>query len=222
LQKVLWTRGIRGVIIPPHPTQLDWGKFDFTKFTGVFIGYSQATPRLHRTSSDQIGHTMLAWEKMTDLGYRRIGFWGQASPTRRFISGFLHSQQSVPSAQRVPPLMLPPGPLDSHSRAMARWSARHKPDAILSDFRDSLMMCRMAGLDVPKTIGLAVLSVRDGGADAGIDQHPAEIGMTAVRELFSLMHTRQQGIPAIPHATLVSGTWVDGDSLPRRSTASKS
>jgi LacI family transcriptional regulator len=79
-------------------------------------------------------------------------------------------------------------------------------------------MLGQAGYRVPRDIGLAVLSVLDGNADAGINQNSAVIGEAAVQMLISLIHHNERGIPKVCRELLVEGEWVDGRTLPPRKT----
>lgn len=56
--------------------------------------------------------------------------------------------------------------------------------------------------------------ILDAKADAGIDQHPEEIGRVGFLMLNSLINDRSRGIPDIFRQILVEGSWVDGSSLP--------
>ena len=74
-----------------------------------------------------------------------------------------------------------------------------------------------AGCRVPDDVGLATVSILDGNADAGIDQHPEEIGRVAVLLIISLINDHALGVPPIFRQAPVEGSWVDGSTLPERS-----
>ena len=75
-------------------------------------------------------------------------------------------------------------------------------------------MVKQLGLKVPDDFALAATSILDGGSDAGIDQHPEEIGRVGFVMLNSLISDRSRGIPSIFRQILVEGSWVDGASVP--------
>jgi len=52
--------------------------------------------------------------------------------------------------------------------------------------------------------------------DAGIWQHPLEIGRVGVN---SIIHDNAHGIPPIQREILIKGNWVDSQSLPARRQA---
>jgi len=176
LKKVLHARGIRGLIIPPHPAQIDWGGFSFGDFRAVRIGYSQENPPVHRITSDQHGQ---------------------------------------PLKDRLPPLELDSASPERNAEALAKWAQRHAPDGILSDLRDSRHLCRAAGLQVSGDVSMAVLSVRDGGGNAGIDQHAEAIGRAAAEWVLPGLHITKHSAP-LQLTTAVGGSWKDGEDCPHR------
>jgi DNA-binding LacI/PurR family transcriptional regulator len=80
-------------------------------------------------------------------------------------------------------------------------------------------MLEKLGYRVPEDIGLAATSILDGNADAGIDQNSEEIGRAAFETLLSLLNHNQYGIPDIVREVVITGSWVDGTSLPQRLVA---
>ena len=77
-------------------------------------------------------------------------------------------------------------------------------------------MLRGAKLKVPDDIGLAATTIIDTDVNAGIDQHPEEIGRVGFLMLNSLINDGSRGIPKIFRQVLVEGSWVDGSDLPRK------
>lgn len=221
LHEVLRARGIRGILLPPGwaGQTFDWGGFNWDDFCVVRFGYSFETPASHLVASDQLSNGLLAFERMWRRGYRRIGMvmWKtQGTRLVRFSAGYLYGQLQVPVKSRLSPLMLSETDSQTDERHLLAWLKKAKPDAILTDISSLPQMLAKIGRRVPKDIGLAALSVLDGGVSAGIYQNSEEIGSAAVQLLISLIHHNQRGIPEIPREVLVRGRWVDGDSLPQK------
>ena len=57
------------------------------------------------------------------------------------------------------------------------------------------------------------------GKTAGVLQNSERVGEIAVEVLAGQLLQNIRGIPTVPTATLVEGTWIDGTSLPRRTRA---
>lgn len=214
LEKILLTRNICGVLLPPtgitHP---DWGSFSWDHFSAVHLGPKHPALPVHSVTSDQGLNAMLAFQKILDRGYRRIGFVGSRWHRRMFGAGYLWAQAQHPGPQ-IPPLLSDSFPVDGH--LLGAWLKKHKPDAILTEYPDLPQLLEKAGYRLPDDLGLATTSVLDCPIDAGIYQNSEEIGRVGVLVLTSLIHYNDHGIPPIHRQILVEGSWVDGKSLPSR------
>jgi DNA-binding LacI/PurR family transcriptional regulator len=220
LHQLLSARGIRGILLPPHPVEPDWQDFPWDEYSIVRFERSLQSPECHIVTADLIANTLLAVRKIRDRGYRRIGFVmldGDSSKRGMpFELGFLGGQRLIHDEDPLPVLVL------DHSKAaggFCDWLSRHQPDAIFTPDPAVAGLLDQSGLRVPQDIGLAVASVFDGGAEAGIDPHPEEIGRLGFLMLNSLINDRARGIPEVFSQTLVAGTWVDGASLPDRNVS---
>jgi len=72
-EQILLARGIRGVLIPPHPSPPAWGDFDWGKFSAIRFGLSVPAPDSHLVTSDQQRAIVMALKKISGYGYQRIG-----------------------------------------------------------------------------------------------------------------------------------------------------
>lgn len=220
LHQILSTRGIRGILLPPHQIEPDWKDFPWEHYSIVRFGRSLHHPACHIVTADQIANTILAVRKIHGKGYQRIGFVtleGDFSKRgMQFELGFLGGQRMIRDENPIPVLILSRTDPAARKAAFQDWLAKHKPDAIFTPDPTVTELLRKCGLRVPEDIGIAVTSVLDAGADSGIDQHPEEIGRVGFLMLNSLINDRSRGIPEIFRQILVEGSWVDGDSLPMR------
>jgi DNA-binding LacI/PurR family transcriptional regulator len=223
LHQILSTRGIRGILLPPHPVAPDWQDFPWNEYTIVRLGCPLLTPECHIVTADPIANTMLAVRAIHGRGYRRIGFVMLEADLNkrgmRFDLGFLGGQRLIRDEDPVPVLFLGGSNTAGRKEAFEGWLCRHKPDAILTPDPAVAELVNQTDLRVPEDIGLAVTSIHGAGADAGIDPHPGEIGRVGFLLLHSLMNDRMRGIPPIFSQVLVEGSWVDGESLPDRNAA---
>ncbi len=221
IQQIMRARNILGVFIPPPQssfnmklTDLDWSDFVLVKF-----GHSFGDLRVHLVTSAHVHNAALAFAKIRERGYRKIGFVTSVYSMKRtqFASGVLRAQYDVPKKEHVPILLLPEEDLKSgRSAALAKWLERERPDAVLSNLRELPGMLKELGLRIPQDIGVAALSVHDGNADAGIDQNPFEIGRAACEMIIAQIIHGGGGVQEFPRELLVDGAWTDGSMLPDR------
>ena len=220
LHQILSTRGIRGILLPPHQIEPDWQDFPWEHYSVVRFGRSLHHPACHIVTADQIANTILAVQQIHAKGYRRIGFVTlEGDFSRRgmqFELGFLGGQRIIRDSEPIPVLVLTRTNPATRRKAFTTWLETYRPDAIVTPDPAIRQLLQQSGKSVPGDFGLAVTSVLDGGADCGIDQHPEEIGRVGFLMLNSLISDRSTGIPAIFRQILVEGSWVDGQSLPNR------
>jgi LacI family transcriptional regulator len=220
LRQILYTRGIRGLLLPPQPPSIDWCDFPWEEYSVVRFGRSLQHPRSHLVAANQVANTLLAYDEIKKRGYRRIGLvTDDALALKRghfFEGGFLMAQRTEQEKDRVPIFPFRKYDPTARGRRLAGWLRKHKVDAIFTDIAELPDVLYKQNIQVPGDVGLAVTSVLDANADAGIYQEAEEIGRTGFLMLDSLIQDGDRGIPRIFRQVLVEGTWVDGDSLPDR------
>lgn len=219
LHQILSTRGIRGLLLPPQRPQPDWEGFPWSEYSVVRFGRSLSSPRCHLVTADQVANTMLAFEKIRERGYRRIGFVTDETDLLRghlFESGYLTAQRLIDESERLPVFVMNQFAGAEQKSALAAWIQQHRADAIFTNIAEVPAMLKSIGLDVPRDIAIACTTLLDTSMDTGIDQHPEEIGRVGFLMLNSLINDAARGIPPIFRQILVEGSWVDGASLPDR------
>lgn len=218
LHQILTTRGIRGILLPPHPTEPDWQDFPWDQYSIVRFGRTIHHPACHVVTADQVANTVLAVQRIHDRGYKRIGFVtieGDFSKRgMQFELGFIGGQRVIRDADPLVPLVQKFADAKERKQVLKAWLTEQRPDAIFTPDPAMPELLKSLGYKVPDDIGLAVTSILDAKADAGIDQHPEEIGRVGFLMLNSLINDRARGIPKIFRQILVEGAWVDGKSLP--------
>ena len=219
LQKILTTRNVRGIVLPPHANGLHLPDFDWSLFSVVRLGVSVTEPRAHVITSDQMNCATLAFTKIRERGYRRIGYVTSRQFDRKtggnFRAGYLAIQDALlPVKEHLEPLILEETDAVLDERVLRPWLKAWKPDALIATDPRVHAMLEDFGLNVPRDLAAATLSVLDGNFDAGVDQNSYETGGVAMRTLAGLIHQNERGIPQYCRRILVEGRWVDGASLP--------
>ncbi|OAM87218.1 LacI family transcriptional regulator [Termitidicoccus mucosus] len=215
---ILTVRNIHGLIIgrlPPGQESID---LLWERFSCVALGRTLRSPRLHYVSEDHYAGAGLAMRELMVRGFRRIGLVATEQDdsrgvTNRWLGGYLREQLTLRKSDRIPPLEF--GSHGNQQDAFATWFKRWRPDALLAtQAPPALRWLRDMGLRVPSDIKMAVL-VNDHLDQrwAGIHCDPMRLGGLAVEILAGLMHQGEKGVPDYPHEVLLSGKWVDGDTL---------
>ena len=220
LNKILLTRGIRGVIVvglmrENHlPTRF---YSTWENFPSVVTGVRTREPSLSFASTDQHMLTLRAFENVLRLGYERPALVLDHVIDRliegRFTSGMLIAQQALPVSRRVRPFYKVIEAREDPG-LFRQWFEREKPDLILTLYNDVRRWVGAMGLRVPDDIGLAQLEWRKDHPDwAGMNQHNDVTGEAAVEMVISMIHNTERGIPVFPRGTFIGSTWVNGRTV---------
>ncbi len=241
LSRILYTRGIRGVVLGPLPRHLGHVSLDWRLFASAALGLTIAQPNVHRATHAYHDGMMLALRTLKRRGYRRIGFVNSALFERRvkhgWLSGFLTFQQQLPQSQRVPPLLprewgLSDGPLRSFPKSpeigmhacaggmvwsperFYKWLDEYRPEVIVSNTAHPLAFVREKGIRVPEEIGFASLHrLLDTDPWAGIDRLPRSIGAAGVDLVTGQLQNNEYGLPRCPKIVSIEGVWRDGPTV---------
>jgi len=214
MNSILYTRGIRGVLIPPLPTgrghlTLEWNKFSSVVMDDVM------KPDLHRVTADQFGNAQTAFRQLRKLGYRRIGFiesrFLDEKVDHAYSAAFYWHNAQMKASERLPPLILP----QVTPAAVAKYVRKYSPEALVSMMHESFL--ERAGLRVPQDVALATLyTTRSDGSAAGINPLPALLGSAAVDLLVGLLLRNEVGVPDHFKHVRLRGVWVNGATAPGR------
>jgi len=223
LMQYLRDHRIAGVVLSSFQpgfaeTALNWDELAVAK-----INSRHTEPEATVVGNDQLREVRLAFRRLRELGYRRIGLAVGRSDEdacgHRHTAGYLMETTEMPAADRVPPLLFPYNMTEGNLSAMlARWARRHAVDVVLCNWVNIGDMLRRAGLKAPQDIAYASLCLCD----------PVEPGLAGVRPQFQVIGERaisivvtqlkggERGLPEHPSSTYVQSLWQDGPSAPPR------
>ncbi|MDD5351495.1 MAG: LacI family DNA-binding transcriptional regulator [Chthoniobacteraceae bacterium] len=241
MSRILYTRGIRGVVFGPLPRHLGHVSLDWRYFACAALGLTIVRPLLHRASHSYHDGMMLTLRTLRRMGYKRIGFANSALFDQRvkhgWLSGFLTFQHQLPAAQCVPPLLVPEWNFGRHmtrpfasspdiglhalGSALAwnpdkfvKWVEQFRPDVVVSNTCHPLVFLREMGVRVPEEIGFASLHrLLDTDPIAGIDRLPRMIGSAAVDLVVAQLQNNEFGLPERAKTVVIEGVWRDGPTV---------
>jgi DNA-binding LacI/PurR family transcriptional regulator len=216
LNQILWSRGVRGVIIPniSHQCFADWGgtlPIEWERFSVVEIGGSLRRPLVNQVFHDHQAGLFMALDELEALGYRRIGLCLKSEDDLRthhrwtgayFVWRSLRGYESV-----LHPLIV-----DELTPALVRqWVRTNRVEAVVSP---GVLPLNEWGFNVPVKLGFASLHMwgKETEGLTGIDQESDGIEAAAVDMLVTLLHRNQRGVPAHPVRWMLRGRWVAGET----------
>jgi LacI family transcriptional regulator len=217
LEKILRSRNIQGLLIPPHAvtTEISFDSLPWNNYCVIRFGYSIPDIPVHVVASNYTQSILMALKEIQKRGYARIGYATFPTLRDRSTASYLLFQMRLPPRERLPIITMDNNlSLERRLEKLQDWIKKNRPEALLTDLAELPAMLKTLGHRIPGDIGLATTSVWDGNADAGLNQNSEEIGKVAAKHLISLLNFNDCGIPAIYHETLVPASWQNGSTLP--------
>jgi len=214
LSGILRARGIRGVIVAPHPNPGASLDLEWEFFAAATCGFSLASPSLHRAASSQFQAMQIAWEGLARLGYRRIGLALSSQDSKRvgeqWLGGILAMQTRSRASERIPPLIA----RDFSPQSVLCWFYKYRPDVVISD-SSVLKWLALSGIRAPRDCGFAHTNAPVIGL-AGVNHHMEELGAVATDLVVEQLNANRFGIPAVPKLVQITCSWQDGPTLRHR------
>lgn len=216
LQRMLRSRGVEGIVLLPITTPRDMTQvLDWNTFAVVTTTYGVLAPQFHRIVPHQFGNALEICRQLAQLGYRRIGLVLPAEQDVRVHHGFSAAvawQSIIGGTEFVRPL-IHAGDLPNRVEARA-WFKAEMPDVVIaSGDVTAKPIVDLLGLRIPGSVGFVSASKADRSIFAGVDEHPEEIGATAIEQLAAMIQRGEIGRPRLPKVTMVDGEWLANRSV---------
>lgn len=230
LSSVLLHRGITGAVVAAPPSCGGLDELDWSRLSAVRLGAFPAAPALNQVSVDFGGVVSLAVDRTRGSGYRRIGFvvsrWWDDFAGQAWSRMIGAKQIELPAEERLPVLTLgadwptldgtgQPAASPSDIQNFVRWFKGCQPEVVVGLAPGIFAQFEKIGLAVPKEAAFADLFLEGAaGQCAGVRQNCERAGELAVEALAGQLQRNEFGLPSVPTVTSVTGTWVDGLTLP--------
>ena len=212
IDSILHARGIRGLILaPPYRGNrilpMHWDRY-------VCVAGSPAWVRqdFDLVVSDHAYNVRLAFEKLRELGYKRIGmclglrFVEESRGIPKWLPGYLEAQHYLSPKNRVP--LFTGDDWKGDQVAFERWFSKWKPDALLTLRGCEKEWLDTMGIRIPEDIGLASCVLQPGDLFSGVDENFDRVGANAVELVASKIAHNEYGPSEYPKQILIPGRWV--------------
>ena len=209
--RTLRARGIQSIILAPpsegeqsSPIQIPKSQFHIVTF-----GPDSLYPDLHVIQFDYYENLRLAWRKLWDQGYRRIGLTYKESLGWRTNHAWLAAYLAEKQLANIPAQDLPEM-IHAHEpeiEALLTWINTHQLDAVISPRPDSIAALQQS------TPHVKVISMHQVGNETGVNPNPEHAAFAALELLqFEIEHALLKK-STFNLRTHIPGRWIERESL---------
>ncbi len=212
--RILWNRGMRGLIFAPMASAQEVMDLDFSKFSSVAIGYTLRKPGLVCVSSNHIQNMLLALKKLKQMGYRHLGVAITAMQHERTDYGWLTALETARYMGCGPDQVSIFGLNEWGKSEFEGWLKKYKPEVVISASDDVWSWLQRLKIRIPKELGYVDLNCADHkDSVSGIDQNTHQSGMTAMDLVSAQIERNECGVPTHAQVVLIEGDWARGTTL---------
>ena len=213
MNKIILTRGIEGLIIPPTFA----GRHTLLNLSNVAsVQHSHAIwrPRLHRVEAHNFQNMLLVMRELLRRKYDRIGLMlfneiGE-STGHEWEGAYDYYHARHLRLARIPVFAC----RGFQDEQLLQWVKTHRPEVIVGAYPYHAEFFRKNGFRVPEDLGLISMGVHAWDPPtAGLDMRAAEIDRAAVDVVVAQINHNEKGIPSAPRDVLIEGTWHEGPTV---------
>lgn len=216
LEAILRARGIDGLVllsVQPGEIAIDWARY-----ACAYLGRPEREGVTY-ACADFFSATRLAYRRVHEAGYRRIGLVIDTVHQRltegRCLGACAAAQMEYETTKRVRALVMPAGSLDRE--ILIRWLKSERPDAVLYLRNCAPELMESSNLGEFRPGGFADIDLRSCDEKiAGVWLPHERIGSGAVDLVTGQMHRGERGSTVHGPAMCLPTVWKRGDSLPEK------
>ena len=212
LERVLESRGIRGLILPTFTDKFKAPDLTWNNYAVVACSVDSVHPPFHVVRTNVIRKIEIAWEQCLALGCKRIGFvlthddYNELDVRRQAAA--LQLIGTLSSKDRVPLCM---GNFLQLAKVHA-WFDRYQPEAVIVGHGSVVGLIRGLEKDKDQIPVCCLSACRDA---AYLSSKPDRIGYTAVSLLHQQILENNLGPPPDPFTVVIEPEWVDNGNWGR-------
>jgi LacI family transcriptional regulator len=223
IEKILYARGINGLILPSYygddarggeqHTDIRWDRY-----SAAAIAYDWELPWIDRVATHHRHNVETTFRQVMKRGYRRIGMCfppeGWTGVDSSWRAGFYLAQSSLPRPLRLPPFIGKPG--ITPTQHFKDWLDKCQPEVIVCLIGHEMEYLNELGIRVPEDIAMVCVNRPLDSDFSGVEENHRYVGATVAELVISGILRNDYGPPPHPKIILIEGTWVDGRTLPYR------
>lgn len=200
LSRVLFHRGVQGLLFGPSEKRQEFTGWDWSRFAAVSLGALCHRPAMHAVSMDYFHGASSACERLFEAGRKRLALLVDSHLQNRTGNLWLGGYAAGVLAAHAP--LTCPDSILSAPHALPAWLKKEKIDAILT------IHSHLAPVLEKSEIDTVYLNQEGAGLPFPHYHLPyADIGREGVRLLHHALLRQEFGLPAEPKRVSLQGAW---------------
>lgn len=220
----LWVQGVEGLLIGVLPeVPYDLGAV-CKKLPAVSMNVSRYRPPCPIILHDEFTAISQVWEKLHEMGYRRIGvilpdYPDSVSTDLRLGAILTRRTLERPEKNRIP-ILYHDTRSSQFGKVFEPWLKKNSPDVVIG-YEDVISdRIEALGCRVPEDVPYATYNLwqrKSIGRVAGYYRNNDEICTKGLQLLNMMVRTSRAGAHDAGMVEMIAGEWKDGETLPRKS-----
>jgi LacI family transcriptional regulator len=214
--RILFQRGVRGLVIPCQPVPRVHLRLDWSKFAVVVERPALSYPRFEYVNADQYQSVRLAFHHLRHLGYKRPGLAICSASDRLSLNAWRAGYNLEMESYHIKQGVIQVYNLKNDSsdiKNLRKWVQINRVDVVLGPGHIHEIVAN-SGYAIPKAIGAIALDLKEtDGTVAGINPNAELEGKHAVNMIHLALQTATYGIPALVHGVNIEGSWINGKTV---------
>lgn len=215
LDAVLYSRGIRGVLVSPIISDEIVVDIDWSRYCAVGCGVGEYRLPIHSVDINIFSLVRRAWGECRALGYEVIGgaLFRQPGPDTNDAlrhAAWLYEQSLLHSSIRKVPIL--DGSMQDRARFL-RWVREHRPEVVIALHEGYYWNLKDDGWAIPDEIGFCSLGGGSTPWIAHVTRLHDRIARIAVDWVDQLLRLNETGLPMVPDEILIEPQFCLGNTL---------
>lgn len=216
--KVLRTRAIRGVLIPPLETFGTQFALNWDAIAAVTSGWSLPIENIHRVIPDEYDAVTQAMRYLHQKGYRRPAVYLhdniQVRTEGRDRAAYYVGLENIFHQSPMQPILLKTK--NWNKAALQKWVLETRPDSLICAYGLVYEWIRETGLRVPEDIAFIALNAHTHTSVnehlTRVDRNLHHMGREMVNLLSFALNCNEYGLPEHPRRIIVDAKLIQGNS----------
>lgn len=218
-QKIIYNRGIKGVIFWASTLEFHDYNFDWSKFAAVSLFRLPDRPFIHSISINHQHAMLLVADKLADLGYKKPGLLISKEILKQTKDSWVEAFQLALFKMKItrkPLILTPTKPtVKERQQEIVDWVNQKKLDVIVHIGPGWIVnLLKNAGFKIPKELGVVATDLDDEDSGiCGVYRNIRQLATLSLDVVVNMLQRSDLGKQDEPYSIQIEARWCDGKTL---------